>query len=59
MATVTVAFAKKHLSQLINRALHGEEIVIARGNRPIVKLVRVTDAFDPLTDQELEDLGFG
>ena len=36
---VTIHEAKTHLSKLIRKALAGEEIVIARGNRPLVKLV--------------------
>lgn len=33
--------AKTNLSKLIERALAGEEVVIARGNKPAVKLVPV------------------
>ncbi len=39
MATVTVHEAKTHLSKLIARAEGGEEVVIARGKVPVVKLV--------------------
>ncbi len=38
---VTVGEAKTTLSKLIARAEAGEEIVIARGNVPVVKLVAV------------------
>ncbi len=31
--------AKTHLSDLVNRALAGEEIIIARDGKPMVKLV--------------------
>ena len=41
MATVTVHEAKTHLSKLIARAEAGEEVVIARGKAPVVKLVAV------------------
>jgi prevent-host-death family protein len=41
MATVTVHRAKTNLSSLIERALAGEEIVIARGSVPAVRLVPV------------------
>ncbi len=42
MATiVTVAEAKTHLSRLIAEAEAGKEVVIARGNKPAVKLVPV------------------
>ncbi len=36
---VNVVEAKAKLSELIDRALAGEEIVIAKGNRPMVDLV--------------------
>ena len=39
MATITVHRAKTTLSQLIERALKGEEIIIARGKVPAVRLV--------------------
>jgi prevent-host-death family protein len=77
METITIHKAKTQLSRLIERACRGEEIIIARGKQPVVRLVAIadkakqrkpgawkgkilytTDAFDPLTDQELKDLGF-
>jgi prevent-host-death family protein len=39
MAQVTVHEAKTHLSRLIRRAQAGEEVVIARGDTPVVRLV--------------------
>lgn len=41
MTTVTVHEAKTHLSRLIARVLDGEEVVIARGKEPKVRLVPV------------------
>ena len=41
METVTIHDAKTNLSRLIARAEQGEEIVIARGKHPVVKLVAV------------------
>jgi prevent-host-death family protein len=38
MATVTIHEAKTQLSKLIARAEAGEEIVIARGREPVVRL---------------------
>jgi antitoxin (DNA-binding transcriptional repressor) of toxin-antitoxin stability system len=35
---VTIHEAKTHLSRLIQAALKGEEIIIARGNKPVVRL---------------------
>ena len=36
---VNIAEAKANLSKLINRALHGERVVIAKNNTPLVDLV--------------------
>jgi antitoxin (DNA-binding transcriptional repressor) of toxin-antitoxin stability system len=77
METITIHKAKTQLSRLIEKACKGEEIVIARGKQPVVRLVAIdaksgkrkpgawkgkvshsSDAFDPLTDRELQDLGF-
>jgi prevent-host-death family protein len=41
MATVTIHQAKTNLSKLIERASEGEEIIIARGSKPVAKLVPV------------------
>ena len=41
---VNLAEAKATLSELIDAALAGEEIVIARRNTPMVRLVAVSDA---------------
>lgn len=41
MATINMHDAKTQLSDLVARAEAGEEIVIARRNRPAVRLVRV------------------
>jgi antitoxin (DNA-binding transcriptional repressor) of toxin-antitoxin stability system len=39
---ITIHAAKSHLSRLIVRACAGEEIVIARGKQPVVRLVPIT-----------------
>jgi prevent-host-death family protein len=72
----TVHQAKTNLSKLIEEACDGKEVIIAKGKKPMVRLVPVEpkaertpgqlagqlrysdDAFDPLTDQEMKDLGF-
>ena len=41
MHQVTIHEAKTHLSRLIKEALQGEEIVIAKGKDPLVKLTPV------------------
>ena len=38
MATVTIHQAKTNLSKLIARAKSGEEIIIAKGHEPMVRL---------------------
>ena len=61
--------AKAHLSQLLEAALKGEDVIVARAGKPLVRLVPVTapaardlgflglltpdDRFDPLTDADL------
>ena len=47
MKTVTMHEAKTHLSRLVREAVSGEEIVIARGRLPLVRLVPVTEARKP------------
>jgi prevent-host-death family protein len=39
MTTVTIHKAKTELSKLIERAEKGEEVIIARGKTPVVRLV--------------------
>jgi len=41
MPTVTIHQAKTNLSRLIERASAGEEIIIARGSKPVARLVPV------------------
>ena len=39
---VTIHAAKTQLSKLIEAALAGEEVVIAKGDKPVVKLVPIS-----------------
>jgi prevent-host-death family protein len=39
--------AKTHLSRLVDEAVGGGEVVIARANRPLVQLVPVAEAAPP------------
>jgi len=39
--TVNIHEAKTHLSELLALALEGEEVIIAKANKPMVKLVPV------------------
>ncbi len=43
METITIHKAKTQLSQLIEKACRGEEIIIARGSKPVVRLVAIKD----------------
>ncbi|MBB4569583.1 MULTISPECIES: type II toxin-antitoxin system Phd/YefM family antitoxin [Rhizobium] len=44
MTIVTIHKAKTDLSKLIARAEAGEEIVLARGNKPVAKIVGLREA---------------
>jgi prevent-host-death family protein len=41
MKTITIHKAKTQLSKLIEQACQGEDIVIARGSEPVVRLVAI------------------
>jgi len=43
METITIHKAKTELSRLIEKACRGEEIAIARGKKPVVRLVAIED----------------
>ena len=43
MKTFTIHEAKTNLSKLIEQACDGEEVVIARGPEPVVRLVPIAD----------------
>ena len=47
MSTVNIHEAKTHLSRLVDAAVRGEEVVIARSNRPLVKRVPLAEAGPP------------
>ncbi len=69
MTIYNVAEAKAHLSRLLEAALKGEDVVVARAGKPLVRLVPVNapaprdlgfldlrtpdDRFDPLDDADL------
>ncbi|WP_320199443.1 type II toxin-antitoxin system Phd/YefM family antitoxin [Agrobacterium sp. rho-13.3] len=42
--TVKVGEAKTHLSELLAKVEAGEDVVIARGNEPVARLVKATDS---------------
>jgi prevent-host-death family protein len=43
MPNINVAEAKAKLSELLDRALAGEDVVIARSGKPLVRLVPVNE----------------
>ena len=45
---VTIHEAKTHLSRLIQKALDGEEVIIAKRDRPLVKLVALPSASESI-----------
>ncbi|MBW8294931.1 type II toxin-antitoxin system Phd/YefM family antitoxin [Sphingopyxis sp.] len=47
MTVVTIHEAKTNLSRLIARVLAGEEVTIARGKEPVVKLMPVKEVTKP------------
>jgi prevent-host-death family protein len=42
MTQFNIHAAKAHLSELIQKAMLGEEIIIARDNKPMVRLIAVS-----------------
>ena len=47
MRTVNIHHAKTHLSRLVEEAAGGEEIVIAKHNRPVARLVALEASTRP------------
>ena len=39
MSKFNIAEAKAHFSQLVQKAMLGEEVIIAKDNKPVLKLV--------------------
>jgi prevent-host-death family protein len=44
MKIVNLHAAKTHLSRLVDQAVAGDDVVIAKAGKPMVRLVRVTPA---------------
>jgi len=55
MSTLTVAEAEGHLSELIDRVLSGEGVVITRHGKPVVELKPVGNGLEPrlMTDADI------
>jgi prevent-host-death family protein len=68
MPQFSLAAAKAHFSELVRRAMLGEEVVVTKENKPVVKIVPVKPAkrkpgtgkgiwMSPDFDEPLEDFG--
>lgn len=47
MKTVNIQAAKTHLSRLVEEAVAGDDIVLAKAGRPLVRLAKDFNAEDP------------
>lgn len=56
MKTVNIHEAKTHFSQLINQALSGEEIIIARGGKALIRLTPYIKESSPRKGDQLTGL---
>jgi antitoxin (DNA-binding transcriptional repressor) of toxin-antitoxin stability system len=54
MPTYSVAEAKNNLSELIDRALNGEGVLITRHGKPVVEFKAVPVPVGPVSDRDLE-----
>jgi prevent-host-death family protein len=44
MTKLNVAEAKARFSELVQKAMLGEEVIVAKGNKPVVKIVAIRPA---------------
>lgn len=56
MESVGLFEAKTHLSELIARAERGEEVIITRHNKPVAKLVPISEVSPELYQRRLAAL---
>jgi prevent-host-death family protein len=56
MGTVGLFDAKTHLSELVARAERGEEVVITRHNKPVAKLVPISEVPAELVERRRQVL---
>lgn len=54
MTTVNIHEAKTHLSELIEKAVHGEPFIIAKAGKPLVKVTPL----DSPTKAQMRRIGF-
>ncbi len=54
MSTHSVVEAKNQLSELIDRALKGEPVIITRHGRPVVELKAIAEPVHPVSPADLD-----
>jgi prevent-host-death family protein len=54
MTEVTVAEAKAHLSQLLDRVEQGEEVVITRRGKPVARVSSIQRKLTPIDWNEID-----
>ena len=59
MSTFDIAEAKAHFSELVQKAMLGEEVVIAKDNKPVLKLVLLEHPQHPQHPQQRRKPGSG
>ena len=57
MKTVNVHAAKTQLSRLIDDAVNGEEVIIAKAGRPVVRLVAIQDELEEMAERRRRSFG--
>ena len=55
--TVNVHAAKTHLSRLIDDAVNGEEVVIAKSGTPVVRLVPIDKELEEMAERRRRSFG--
>ncbi len=48
METVNIYDAKTRLSQLVDKAVAGEDVVVSRNGKPLVRITRLVEAKRPI-----------
>lgn len=49
MHHANISEAKAHLSQLIRRAITGDEVLITKADQPLINLTSLSQSFEPRT----------
>jgi prevent-host-death family protein len=56
MKAINIHEAKTHFSKLINEALQGEDIVIAKGGKPLIRLTPYIEELSPRKGGQLKGI---